>query len=909
MKKFLFLTFFAINLFAVSGDIDYYISDTKNGEIIFGADLSNEANKTAADFDALIDLYNLDFGYKLANRPILAMMSYKNQIANAFAATAPFVLMTYYSGAPLMIDYFGYTDWAQELLAHEGSHLYQLDAKGTAPIVWEKLFGANYMPIVLGIIPLWTFPNDFLPAFIIEGNAVFNESRVTGGGRLYGGRHKALFLSLLKANLLTPERIINSHRKFPFGEEKYIVGGFFMEYLANKYGAKNVNSFFLAQGDRWINPFLLSRSYYENFGSDAYYDLLEFFAFYKQEASEFNEQRGVVISRGKSFAPLGKNKSEIIIYESDNLSYGDLIVFNIASDEIKKIKGDFYAGMPFNIEGEYYTAAEGYAETDAIKTSLFDASRAPNHRYDGKVLLDHFLGNDLFFKTDADFRRPALYEEGGGKLRFLGAKVSRAIYGADGALFTVRFEPETNASFTGGAKGKRVFYRDETRLFETTAIAALTDVLPSGAALFVAPTRRGNGLFIFQNNRVLRLGSADNILDARHIEGEDYMLTCVTAEGYETMIAKFPARFATNEQPFARAPLDGEPAPKVIANVPEKPLSPRKYYAPLQMRYSSAYPTIAYEDGNITGSIDIRFTDPLMFNALTIGGGKNERDFYTAQYENIRHLLFFGGGIYGEGGRKNPIERGFGAAIYAGYQIWRRDTSAANLTLYKLFDPDDRNNSPEIAALNYSYRKAHSLATFNETELSISAYARRNERVAPDKASMADKLRVESAYKGEISLGSALYTGEIFQSFARIGGSYAAADYETLFLREKQKFPVDPLDLPLLNMPMNYYAKEVRAGFSELLLHFETPFAGWTLPFGLQSISPGARYDAAKLALDEDKIYVKSGKNSILVEEKSAFADFEFLFAHSVFFKVRAAFARNSLNKDDRFFIQLQSEL
>ncbi|MDR3347221.1 MAG: hypothetical protein LBN32_01270, partial [Helicobacteraceae bacterium] len=274
IKKIVFLL--PILLYAiVPSDDEYYVHKGEQATIIYTEEYAYEAQIAAAKWQRLQKIYENEFRYK-PNAVFLTLSSKKNQIANAVTFSVPLLGMEFYSAGAQMINYFGYKDWIEILLAHEGAHIYQLDNKGDIPQLAQTALGRNTAPIFVGILPIFTLPNIFLPDLLLEGNAVYNESRITAAGRLYQSRHKALFMTLLKADLLTDDRILNNHILFPYMEEKYIVGGFFFELLDRRFGNGRTNSFFALHGDRWINPFLVDLSFKEHFG-EGFYTLFDAF--------------------------------------------------------------------------------------------------------------------------------------------------------------------------------------------------------------------------------------------------------------------------------------------------------------------------------------------------------------------------------------------------------------------------------------------------------------------------------------------------------------------------------------------------------------------------------------------------------------------------------------------------------
>ncbi|MDR1450950.1 MAG: hypothetical protein LBI57_01255 [Helicobacteraceae bacterium] len=872
MIKKLTLFILPIALFAaVSGDEDYFYANHPYGTIIYAKSAENEAARAARTWQKIQGAYDKDFGFKLRG-PTLGLLGFQNQIANAFATTTPFLEMAFYGGGATEIDYFGASDWTLTLLVHEGAHLYQLSGASDFPVWLESAFGHNYMPVIAGVVPFWTYPNELLPTLFMEGNAVFNESRMTGGGRLFGGRHKALFLALLKSGRLDARRLINDHRDFPYLEEKYIVGGFFQAWLASRYGAEKTNHFFAEHGQRWINPLLLNKSLQRHYGA-SYQELIgQFLSHYKDEANAFKEQTGKKIAETKIYAPIGGDDKALYVYSSDAETKARIIRLDRQTRQVTEIDGHFLNGRPFFGAFGYVTSSFQYTAADRVETGLFDKNRNPIEKFNGEIAQDFKTNARLYLKTDASFSKAILYEND----RRIAPVASNARYGANGEIYSVRAQDD-----------KRVFYKDETPLFAISAQAVLCDILPQGGVLFAAPTRYGNGLFLWQKERLLRLGEADNVVDARFIGGEDFLVVGVTGEGYEARVTKFTASL---EKPIKPQTVAVE-APIIMieasAAADTNLLIVAKPYGELRnISLSSIYPRVGYDsDDGFTGGIDAYFSDPLGFNSLTISGsgGKEENGYASAIYDNRRHLLFWGGGVYGEGGKEN-YERDFGASVYAGYLISKSASDQTTITARQNFDQNDKHNAPIIASLEYDYALSHPYAYKPAYSARVALHGRTSGR----------EDRKEQAFKAEIKGGVRLF----WQTYLDAGVSYAKSNEDWIVAQKRPPYPIDPIDYALQNLPNGYRADRAIDYYGEIGAKIDAPIYGLTLPLGLHSIAPIARYERLEL-----------GEKRFLVEEQTYALQAELQLAHSVDFWIEGGVVHNNRAKDDRFYIVLKSQL
>lgn len=364
-KHFLIYLLFSASLFAFGvgqGDKEYQIQEHNEGKFIFPKEYRKNAYRVMDYLDEIFKEYDKSFGYKLHNNPTVILTSNHNQIANATATVVPNTISTWYGGGAANIDYFNSQNWAMTLAFHETAHTYQMDAKEGVSKTLEGTLGSNPVPLITPIIPIpiFTVPNTLLPDFILEGNAVFNESRFGVGGRMYGGRHRALFLSLLKNNKLNFSRLLNNHDDFPFLEEKYIVGGYFFSYLESQYGTDRVNSFFKKHATHWVNPLNITDTCYKVFGKSFTRLVYEFLQSYLPMAQKFTQTEGKIIAKSLAYAPFGKDKDEILFFHTDLVNSPK--VSSYFEGEIETIKGDFLTGKPFRIDGEIVTRASSIVE-------------------------------------------------------------------------------------------------------------------------------------------------------------------------------------------------------------------------------------------------------------------------------------------------------------------------------------------------------------------------------------------------------------------------------------------------------------------------------------------------------------------------------------------------------------------
>jgi hypothetical protein len=127
-----------------------------------------------------------------------------------------------------------YDDWSQLVITHELTHIFHLDRADGLWGFGRKIFGRH--PSL--------FPNAYLPSWLIEGLAVYYESRITGSGRLEGAEHYMFARAAAQAHRLPNlDQVSLATSRFPGGESVYIYGSLIFDYLSRTRGPEAVPKF------------------------------------------------------------------------------------------------------------------------------------------------------------------------------------------------------------------------------------------------------------------------------------------------------------------------------------------------------------------------------------------------------------------------------------------------------------------------------------------------------------------------------------------------------------------------------------------------------------------------------------------------------------------------------------------
>jgi hypothetical protein len=111
----------------------------------------------------------------------------------------------------------------------------------------------------------FAFPNVFLPVWQIEGLATYEESAITGQGRLHAGDFRAIVDEAARQHRLEPiDRVNGGLIDWPGGAAAYAYGASFHAYLADRFGAESLAA--LAEATARRLPYTGSRAFKKVYG-------------------------------------------------------------------------------------------------------------------------------------------------------------------------------------------------------------------------------------------------------------------------------------------------------------------------------------------------------------------------------------------------------------------------------------------------------------------------------------------------------------------------------------------------------------------------------------------------------------------------------------------------------------------
>ena len=154
---------------------------------------------------------------------------------NGYASTVPGNRIVVFAHPPVDApELRNYDDWLRLVITHELTHIFHLDRAEGLWRLGRTIFGRH--PAL--------FPNAYQPAWLIEGLAVYYESRVSGVGRLEGAEHYMLAHAAAEANRLPRiGELSRATTRFPGGETVYAYGSLILDYMARTRGPEKIPQF------------------------------------------------------------------------------------------------------------------------------------------------------------------------------------------------------------------------------------------------------------------------------------------------------------------------------------------------------------------------------------------------------------------------------------------------------------------------------------------------------------------------------------------------------------------------------------------------------------------------------------------------------------------------------------------
>lgn len=590
----------------VSHDRPYFTTDTDSVQIIYTEQNLPFAQRTLSLETFLHRQYEKQFGFALDEKLYVGLMSDYNQIANGFSTPLPNNRQINYMGGTELVDYFSVQSWLDTLLYHETAHNYQMNAKDNAVSRnLHSVFGNGMV-----ILPYAVMPNITINAFLVEGNAVLNESWHGNGGRLYSGRFKAQTLLQVKAGYFTPERMHNHTLFFPYGEHHYTMGGFFQYFLAEKYGLAKTNRFFKNNSWDWFWPFNTNNVMRRTLGRDFETLMNDFVKTNQKEARALVETEGEIVTRSKYFSSLNSDGDEIFfLVNPTGVRAPELARIDKPSKRLTLRRDSYREGKVVKVGGNYFTQGSQYTNPFRIYQGLFDA-RANILPGTESRMVQGFLrdGTPVYFDVPTSFDHPRLF-------------VGSDFYGD--VHSSVFIDRQDNLYYFVQNGKTRTLYKNKTPLMSFQGFYGIvSDVDTKGSVYFVANSRVGSTLYRWNTDKTVeRVSDGDNVVEARLVSDREVLIAATGADDYYYCVQNLnPSRQKPHQTTlfFENDPSYGAiPRQREQQGIPSLDLR-QPYRSLLNMHYSGTNLFLGSDpEAGWLYDLQLVFADPLMQNALT----------------------------------------------------------------------------------------------------------------------------------------------------------------------------------------------------------------------------------------------------------------------------------------------------
>ena len=813
---------------------EYQISEDEELNFIYSSEYQERLPDIKKYQQEIIMQYEDEFGYKLDDTLYVGFASQNNQIANAFSTQIPFNSQLYFGAGVGDIDYFCFNSWLKTVLIHETAHNFQLNAKENIASKFSHKVVGNTPISFLGFFPLFPIPNLLESDFIIEGNAVMNESRFNNGGRLYSGYALAELVSLARANKIRAELIYNNTFDFPYGEKFYLVGGFFQLFLVERYGVKKVNQYFKLYSKQ-LFPFFTNSSFKTLFGKTFEALLEEFVAEVKERHIDFKSTKGNLIATSKSFVPMNSSKDEIYTLISNHKTFPQILQYNRATGESNFIDGAWNRGEAFKIDGKYYTQSSSKISPTKIVMGLFDSNSYVKEKTESKIIQGYMAdGREVYFNLDKSLETPHIY-------------IEKKFY--DISHSTVHIDREDNLYYFKQKGQKRTLYKNKKALFSYQGHYGFVTDVESNSIYFIAKSEHGSTAYCYSNSKIQRVTAGDDVIDFKLIDNSNAVVTTIDSEGYNYQSLKIVPR----EAKVANTDYSIEDKKSSITKnskpfkVSDSKLKSKEYHPLTQLKYSSLDQGMGFSsDNSFILNLKANFRDPLMQNSLALTLSKEEDKTITGlNYSNNAYSLEFGASGYGV--FYDEDERDYGYASYlklpflaTGY--WRGSTTLEYIKEY------DSYRKPFTLSLNIGNNKQFGDSKFSNHLNYLNIFAMRDR----------DSNSFGASYYWMHDLG--------WESYIGLDASYIRSN--NINKRVERGIEIDDnwgsstKDSASITMPTldeTLYAKEAKVVEASIYKVLQTPLYFFSSPISLQRETIYLKHRLYDFTLlNEDREYSES---------------------------------------------------
>lgn len=240
------------------------------------------------------------------------------------------------------------------LLLHEYSHIMHIGNIDKAALFWRIFYGESL------------FPNSLIFIFLIEGIAVFCESKFSGGGRLSSNYNMAIMKeAIINNKVLSFDRLIFPVVDWPYGDAVYHYGARFVLYLYNFYGEEKLIEYIDSIGSDFI-PLMCVLKFKKIYGKSLRELWKEWINYEKSNflnnSKESDSKNISIINLNGDILSISKNNDKFYIsinsYEYDNAIYE----YDKNKNKLKKIIKVYSKNIKYYDNKLFFTKFNNYRD-------------------------------------------------------------------------------------------------------------------------------------------------------------------------------------------------------------------------------------------------------------------------------------------------------------------------------------------------------------------------------------------------------------------------------------------------------------------------------------------------------------------------------------------------------------------
>ncbi len=310
--------------------------------------------------------------------------------SNGYATYFPFNQIGIYIFNPEPESMIGsYRDWIYLVLSHEMTHIFNLNSGSGFTYFLRNIFGNS--PI--------SYPASMLPTWILEGLAVYMESKLNQWGRLNTPDFNIILNNIAKEKKIPFwTKLYGNSTTWPGPTSKYLYGAEFFQFLADKYGEEKIPEFVK---DYTHDPIQLSISNVFKKTFDKSLTCL-WNEFCKNIATSENIKKNPIKSLTKDGLykkyPIVINKEKILFVRNNYKKYPGIFELNPITGKTKRlIKKSIISGLSYSkVNNKLY-----FSSVDYIK-SYYNFSDLYEYDLSTKRLKKLSKGKRLFYPIKID---------------------------------------------------------------------------------------------------------------------------------------------------------------------------------------------------------------------------------------------------------------------------------------------------------------------------------------------------------------------------------------------------------------------------------------------------------------------------------------------------------------------------